>query len=89
MEIFTEIMKTVSTKFTEWVDESFCKVHSKKLNKSMWVNCIENPVYVHGSDEHFTELIEKHGKTIGELYDIFIEEERKRLISEKEKSEQK
>lgn len=57
--------------FGEWVGKNYCEVSSEKLNKTMWVNYVENTVLVNGSDEHFTRLVNEHGKTIEEVFNEF------------------
>lgn len=57
--------------FAEWVENRYASIYSKELDKSMYVDCIENDVLIHGSDYHFTQLITDHGKTIDQLFDLF------------------
>jgi len=51
--------------------EDYILVHCK--NKSAWVNRIKHTIYVHGSEEHFSNLVHKHGKTESELFTEYLE----------------
>lgn len=70
-----EASETVELKdmfeFTKWFEERYTLIESKKLKKCAYVDSITNDILIHGSDEHFTELIKNHGKTIEECYEIY------------------
>ncbi len=67
--------KVYSIKFVHWLeDNAWSCVWSEELKKRAWVDCSKHKVYVNGSDEHYTQLIKNHGKSLEELYDMFEEE---------------
>lgn len=83
--IFTDLMKMVATKFATWLeDNSWKTVYSEELKKTAYVNTSENKILIHGSDYHFTMMINEHGKTIDELYEMFLIDEKERLKKENE-----
>ncbi len=58
--------------FQNWiVDNDWQVVHSESLNKRAYVDSSTHDIFLHGSDLHYTNLIEKHGKTIQELFNIY------------------
>ena len=50
--------------FAEWERENYTRVKDK------WVS-LDVGVLIHGSEEYYSVLCEKHGKTTDELYTIF------------------
>lgn len=66
-----EYAKENAIGFMEWVSDGWVLIDSVRLGKSAWVNCMENKVYAHGSDLHYTTLINSVGKTTEQLYDIY------------------
>jgi len=81
--IIEALAKMASTKFATWLsDNSWTVVDSKELKRRAYVNASKNTIYLNGSDYHYTKLINEHGKTIEELYDIFVLDERERLKKE-------
>lgn len=67
-----EAVEQECIRFADWIQENgYTLVRSLELNKRAWVNCIENEVLVHGSDYHFTKLINEVGLTTKQLFTIF------------------
>lgn len=64
--------REAAIEFAEWVNDSYTKVESLELKKWAWVNFKEEDVMLHGSDYHFTTLINEVGKTTEELYNLFL-----------------
>ena len=73
VEVMDEFSKFSSIEFYEWMlDNNWQAVYSEELKKRAYVDAEKNPVLVHGSDYHFTMLIKEHGKTLEELYNLFL-----------------
>lgn len=86
--IFTDLMKMVAVNFATWMeDNSWVVVYSEELKIRAYVDGLKNDVLVNGSDYHYTKLINEHGKTLEELYEMFLVDERERLKKEKENNE--
>lgn len=64
--------KVEAVEFLDWVDENYISVYSKELNKSAWVDFKKHTVFVYGSDEHFTDLVNKAGVSSIQLLKIFV-----------------
>jgi hypothetical protein len=78
--IITDTMKMLAVNFATWLeDNAWTAVYSEKLKKRAYVDASEVKIYVHGSDEHYTHLVQNRSKSIEELYELFILDERKRL----------
>ncbi len=77
MEIFTGAIKMAAINFATWMEDNGWQcVYSKELKKRAYVDC---GVMKHGSDYHFTKIIKEHGKTLDELWELFVLHEQKRL----------
>ncbi|MFA7307602.1 MAG: hypothetical protein WC026_13120 [Hyphomicrobium sp.] len=77
-----ETAKTVAIEFATWMeDNAWTAVYSKELKKRAYVDASKNTVLLHGSDYHFTKLINENGKTIDELYELFWKDRQEHLES--------
>lgn len=78
--ILTETTKMLAINFATWIEDNvWVSVYSEELERRAYVDASQNKILVNGSDYHFTTLIKEHGKSIDELYDLFLVDERKRL----------
>lgn len=77
-----EALKTTAINFSKFVEENYKLVTSEELNKSALVNRKENDIYTFGSDYHFTKLVNEHGKTYEQVYELFLEKESARAVKE-------
>ncbi|MES2287599.1 MAG: hypothetical protein V4547_18030 [Bacteroidota bacterium] len=84
-----DLCKMVAINYANYIEDNYVKVHHEKLKKSAWVNRKENTIYIHGSQEHFRDLITNHGKTDDQVYDGFLEFENLRLEKLKENENKK
>lgn len=75
-EILREFQEYHAVRFAEWFAVNYSLVHSERLDKKAWVNCNEHVIYIHGSDLHYTQLIENYGKKIEEIWQIYLKESR-------------
>lgn len=59
-----------AVKFADYLESNwyFIRRDSKRFG---WINIIDNEVLVHGSESHYNKLLENHGKTTTEVYQIF------------------
>jgi hypothetical protein len=79
-DIITDIVKIGATKFATWMeDNAWTAVYSEKLQRRGYVDASEVKIYVHGSDEHYTHLVQNRSYTIEQLWEKFVEDERRRL----------
>ncbi len=82
--IYLETSKMLAINFATWLeDNSWAAVRSNKLGKTAYIDCSKHNVYVHASYEYLTKLVQEHGKTLEELCDMFVEEEKQRISNEK------
>lgn len=73
-------MKMVATNFATWMeDNAWTAVYSEELKKRAWVDASKEKILLHGSDYHFTTLVKECGKSLDELYEMFLIDERRRL----------
>lgn len=78
--LVTELGKMVAVNFATWIEKNnWLPVSSESLQKKAYVDSGKHSILTFGSDLHYTELIKNHGKSLEELYDLFIEDEKKRL----------
>ena len=88
-DFITDTVKMVAVNFATWLEDSdWTAVYSEELKKRAYVDSSKNKILVYGSDYHFTKLINEHGKTLDELYEMFILDERDRLKKENKNESQ-
>lgn len=81
--IFESIARISAIRFNGWlVDNNWIHVNSPKTKKSFFVNRFELNATGIGSNHYIEELIKGSSKTINELYDMFVLEERKNMYVE-------
>ena len=77
-EAMDEYAKRQSIGFMNWLaDSGWIEIESEELKKKAWVNCKEQEVLTHGSDWHYTTLINECSKTTSELYELFLQSQNK------------
>lgn len=57
----------------KWIMDNYTEIYSSELDKHAYVP-VDVGVLLHGSDYHYTELINKYGKTLDQLFDLFNED---------------
>lgn len=68
-----EYAKQESIGFAEWINGDYTEVESAELRRKAWVNFRENEVLVHGSDFHYTTLINEVGLTTEQLFELYLQ----------------
>ena len=80
MDLLTETMKEAAIRFATWMeDNAWTCVWSQELHKRSYVDASRETILVNCSDFHYTTLVKEVGKTIDELWDLFVMDERVRL----------
>lgn len=65
-------MKSKAINFVTYLEDNGWQcIYSEQLKKRAYVDSSKHSILVHGSDVHFTRLVQDHGKQLEELYDIF------------------
>ena len=71
MKSIQECTQKESIAFANYFSKTYREVTSIKIGKTMFVNCIDNKILIHGSDSHYTDLIEQFGVTLLDVYREF------------------
>lgn len=81
--IFESVARISAIRFNGWiVDNNWVHVYSPQTKESFFVKKFELNATGIGSDHYIEILIKSSGKTINELYDLFVIEERKNMYVE-------
>lgn len=67
-----KFLDNMMMEFANWIQgNGYIMVYSKKLGISKYINGNEFNILINGSDHHYTELLNNHGKTTEELLEEF------------------
>lgn len=71
--IALEAARVQSIAFAKWMYENiYREIYSQKLDRHAFVSAKKHEVFIHGSDYHYTHLIEEHGKALEEVYQEYL-----------------